>query len=89
MFGYSFLRFSADSAALIVESNDVVSWFSVETGATLRELPFGRITQFSPDDKTFVIVRESKRQVLIGDVKARAAMVLALHPSSEQPRRDA
>jgi NAD(P)-dependent dehydrogenase (short-subunit alcohol dehydrogenase family) len=28
MFGFSFLRFSADSAALILESNDVVSWFN-------------------------------------------------------------
>jgi WD40 repeat protein len=67
MFGYSFLRFSADGAALIVESNDVLSWLNVETGAAIRRLPHGRIKQLSPDDKTFVIVRQTNRQVLIGD----------------------
>lgn len=67
MFGHSFLRFSADGAALIVESNDVLSWLNVETGATIRRLPHGRIKQLSPDEKTFVIVQESKQQVLIGD----------------------
>lgn len=67
MFGHSFLRFSADNAALIVESHDRLSWLNIETGATIRELPLGRVRQLSPDDKTFVIVRESKRQVLIGD----------------------
>src|SRR5207253_2854410 len=68
MFAYSFLRFSADGAALIVESNDVLSWLNVETGAAVRRLPLGRIKQLSPDQKTFVIVRESNQQVLIGDV---------------------
>jgi WD40 repeat protein len=66
-FGYSFLRFSKDGAALMVESNDVLSWLNVETGATIRRLPYGRIKQLSPDDKTFLIVKESKQQVLIGD----------------------
>src|ERR1022692_2998980 len=67
MFGYSFLRFSKDGAALIVESNDVLSWLNVETGATIRRLPHGRIKQLSPDERTFLIVKESKQQVLIGD----------------------
>jgi WD40 repeat protein len=67
MFACSFLRFSADGAALIVESNDVLSWLDVRTGATIRRLPHARIKQFSPDDKTFVIVRESQKQVLTGD----------------------
>jgi WD40 repeat protein len=67
MFAYLFLRFSADGAALIVESNNVLSWLNIETGATVRRLPYGRIKQLSPDQKTFVIVQESKRQVQIGD----------------------
>jgi WD40 repeat protein len=67
MFAYSFLRFSADGASVIVESNDVLSWLNVETGATGRGLQFGRIKQLSADEKAFVIVQESKQQVLIGD----------------------
>jgi WD40 repeat protein len=64
MFAYSFLRFSADGAALIVESNNELTWLNVDSGATIRRLPHGRIKQLSPDQKTFAIV---KGQVLIGD----------------------
>jgi WD40 repeat protein len=67
MFAYSFLRFSADGAALIVESNDVLTWLNIQTGAAIRRLPLGRIKQLSPDQKTLVIVKESQKQVLIAD----------------------
>jgi WD40 repeat protein len=66
MIGYSFLRFSADGTAIIVQSNNVLSWLNVKTGATIRRLPRGWIKQLSPDDKTFVAL-ESDQQVLIGD----------------------
>jgi WD40 repeat protein len=67
MFAFSFLRFSADGGSLIVASNDVLSWFNVETGATSRRLSLGRIKQISPDDRTFAVVAESQKRVLIGD----------------------
>src|SRR5262245_21702673 len=38
MFGYSYLRFSADGTALIVESNDVLSWLNIESGATTHRI---------------------------------------------------
>ena len=68
MFGNSFLRFSADGAAIIVESNGEVTWRNIETGKTMSRLLYGRLKQLSPDEKTFVLVRESTKQVVIGDV---------------------
>jgi WD40 repeat protein len=66
MIGYSFLRFSADGTAIIVQSNNVLSWLDVKTGATIRRLPQGWVRQLSADDKTFIALG-SDQQVLIGD----------------------
>ena len=67
-FGYSFLRFSADGTAIIVESNGEITWQNIETGKTVHRLAHGHLKQFSPDEKSFVLVRESAKQVVIGDV---------------------
>ncbi len=68
-FDFSFFRFSVDSTAIIVESNNVISWLNVETGATVCKLSGLRIKLLSPDDKTFAAVEDSKQQVHIGDTK--------------------
>jgi WD40 repeat protein len=67
-YGFSFCRFSADGSALIAQHEDEVQWMRIDTGAVVHRLKGMRIKQLSPDDQTFVIVKESQKQVLIGDV---------------------
>jgi RNA polymerase sigma factor (sigma-70 family) len=67
VYGFSFLRFSADGKALIAQVDEDVAWLNIATGAIDPRLPRVRLKQLSPDDKTFIAVDEGKRLVHIGD----------------------
>jgi len=65
--GFEFCRFSADGTFLIAQVSEDVAWLNVDTGAVARRLRGVQIKQLAPDEKTFAVVSQFTRQVLIGD----------------------
>jgi RNA polymerase sigma factor (sigma-70 family) len=73
-FSFAFMRFSRDGSALIVQAGEDVAWLNLATGAKDRVLPHVRIKQLSPDDKTFAVVEEAKRQLHLCDANTGKLM---------------